>query len=942
MGLSLISTQSGGPIGAKPDLPPASTGQPRPFGDYELVNEIARGGMGVVYRARQISLNRIVAVKVLLFGQFASDAFVKRFRAEAEAAASLRHTNIVGIYEVGEHEGQHYFSMELVEGPSLAQVARDQPLPARQAAQYLKTIAEAVDYAHQRGVLHRDLKPSNVLIDPGGQPRITDFGLAKRLSNSEFGTRNSELTVTGQMLGSPNYMPPEQADPKRGSASPASDVYSLGAILYQLLTGRPPFLAETLEQTLAQLLHRDPVAPRLLNPAIPRDLETICVRCLEKESARRYATAGQLADELGRFLRDEPILARPAGPPEKLWRWCRREPLVAGLAFGLAAALVGGLGITNLLLWREREAGRRASQAEQLQSQLRSRAETERESATVEAAKSRQLAEFLRRTLERAGPSASLGRDTTLLREILDQTAARIDHELTNQPSVMAEMRDTLGRTYYDIGDAKKAIEMHREALRLRHELGEAEALGGAQSTHLLAQALAENGDLDEAESLNFQALALWKKLRGPEDPKVASSLNNLGNVYFRRRDLDRAKEYFEQALAIYRQTDDPNTSAPLHNLANVLALQNHFAAAEKLYREAVTLARQRHGDLHPTTALYLRNLGDVLRAQGKLEEAAAAHGEALTTRANLLDELHPLLTDSLERLAVVKVQQGQLAEAEILYRKALAARRKQTDDPRKWDEDANELANILNQQQRFGETEQLLSELIAVTGEKDPRAARLYAIRGSARGRHGSWKEAALDLAQSHRLAPENTWSAFLLAVTQVESNDRLAYRSLCQEMLQRYETSQGETAYMIALLALLTADSGANAETVNELMERALLAIGSNPNYVALKALAECRASQAAAAVDRLEALLNDLANRRIQGGRFNQVQIHAILAIAHHSLGHPKEARLALEQARTVAPVKIEVPANGDYGSRWQEWLILQCHLRQATALIEGDKP
>ena len=291
------------------------------LGDYELLQEIARGGMGVVYRAHQVSLNRTVAVKVLLAGHFANKTFINRFRREAEAAASLNHPNIVSIYEVGERDGQPYFSMELVEGRSLAELTRDNPLPAHRAAQLVKTIAEAVHFAHERGVLHRDLKPSNVLVDDSGVAHITDFGLAKRFdSQSKIQNPKSEidLTLTGQVLGTPNYMPPEQADPKRGPTTAVSDVYSLGAILYQLIAGRPPFMAETLTQTLRLVTETEPVAPRMLNPSVPRDLETICFKCLEKDSHRRYASARELADELKRFLRDEPIRARPIGAPARL------------------------------------------------------------------------------------------------------------------------------------------------------------------------------------------------------------------------------------------------------------------------------------------------------------------------------------------------------------------------------------------------------------------------------------------------------------------------------------------------------------------------------------------------------------------------------------------------------------------------------------------------
>jgi WD40 repeat protein/serine/threonine protein kinase len=337
----------------------------RYFGDYELLEEIGRGGMGVVYKARQVSLNRFVAVKMLLSGELASREFVQRFRTEASAAALLQHPNIVAIHEVGVHDGQHYFSMDYVEGPSLGKLVAQQPLPARRAASYVKTIAEAIHYAHERGVLHRDLKPTNVLIDALDQPRVTDFGLAKRfgvppsggaaaLDPAESGTP-SDLTITGQVLGSPNYMPPEQAAAKRGKVGKPSDVYSLGAILYHLLTGRPPFVGESLTDTLHQVLDAEPVSPRLVSPSVSPDLETICLKCLEKEPEQRYATAQALADELSRFLNNEPIHARPVSAPEKSWRWCRRKPALAGaLAALVLVFLIGFVGVVWQLKRAER------------------------------------------------------------------------------------------------------------------------------------------------------------------------------------------------------------------------------------------------------------------------------------------------------------------------------------------------------------------------------------------------------------------------------------------------------------------------------------------------------------------------------------------------------------------------------------------------------------
>jgi len=305
--------------------------------------------MGVVYKARQLSLDRLVAVKMILAGEFATQQFVQRFRTEASAAAVLHHPNIVAIHEVGVHAGQHFFSMDFVDGPSLAALVGHVPLPAKRAAQYVKTIAEAIHYAHQQGILHRDLKPSNVLIDANDQPRITDFGLAKRLEGE------TSLTLSGQMVGSPNFMPPEQATAKHGKVGRYSDVYALGGILYHLLTARPPFQADSLEVIVSQVLTAEPVSPRMLNPTVPRDLETICLKCLEKEPSRRYATAQALADELGRFLRGEPILARPVSPPEKVWRWCRRQPVRASLIAALILVFVLGL---SGVLWQWRQTQR--------------------------------------------------------------------------------------------------------------------------------------------------------------------------------------------------------------------------------------------------------------------------------------------------------------------------------------------------------------------------------------------------------------------------------------------------------------------------------------------------------------------------------------------------------------------------------------------------------
>ncbi|MFO1500395.1 MAG: serine/threonine-protein kinase [Verrucomicrobiota bacterium] len=313
----------------------ASSGSRRldDFGDYQLLDEIGRGGMGVVFRARQVSLNRIVAVKMLKFGAFTREEYVARFRKEAEAAATLRHPNIVAIHDSGECAGEHYYSMEFIEGKSLADWSGGQPLEPRRAAGLMCPIASAVQHAHSRGILHRDLKPSNILLDQEDQPHVSDFGLARRMDE------NSSLTMSGQAFGSPNYMAPEQAAGERGRVSVRSDLWSLGAVLYYLLTARPPFAGPTIAETIRALHDDEPARPRLLNSSIPTDLETICLKCLEKEPGKRYCSAQDFAEDLGRFLRHEPISARPIARVERAWRWCRRKPALAG-ALGTAGVLL--------------------------------------------------------------------------------------------------------------------------------------------------------------------------------------------------------------------------------------------------------------------------------------------------------------------------------------------------------------------------------------------------------------------------------------------------------------------------------------------------------------------------------------------------------------------------------------------------------------------------
>ena len=332
----------------------------RLLGDYRLLSEIAKGGMGIVYKARQTSLNRLVALKMIRAGPLATEAEVQRFRTEAEAVAKLDHPNIVPIYEIGQHEGQHFFSMKLVEGGSLAQAVEEAKINAQadkspfssssifhlpsSVAKLLATVARAVHYAHQRGVLHRDLKPSNILLDEQGEPHLTDFGLAKLIE------QDHDLTKSVAIMGTISYMPPEQASGRSKQITTSADIYSLGAILYETLTGRPPFVGNDPVQVSRQVISAEPAFPHSLNPQVEPDLETICLKCLEKSPSQRYASALELAEDLERWRRGEPITARPVRPWERAIKWLRRHPIAAALIAAIGASMLLAVGVA--VQWR--------------------------------------------------------------------------------------------------------------------------------------------------------------------------------------------------------------------------------------------------------------------------------------------------------------------------------------------------------------------------------------------------------------------------------------------------------------------------------------------------------------------------------------------------------------------------------------------------------------
>jgi tetratricopeptide (TPR) repeat protein/predicted Ser/Thr protein kinase len=621
----------------------------RYFGDYELLEEIARGGMGVVYRARQVSLNRIVAVKMLLFGKFSSDEFLKRFQTEARAAASLQHPNIVAIHEIGEHEGQQYFSMDYVPGKSLGELVREGPLPPKRAATYLKTIAEAIRYAHQHGILHRDLKPSNVLIDEFDQPRITDFGLAKQLQN------DSELTKPGHIMGSPSYMPPEQVSSHRRATGTYTDVYSLGAVLYHLLTGRPPFAADTLERTLFQLLNKEPVAPRLLVPGLPPDLETICLKCLRKEPQRRYQSAQELAEDLGRFLAGKPVLARPVSHIERFCRWAKREPTIAGLSVAVLAILLAG---TVVSTWQAVRAERGLGLAQ------------------AESEGNDQVVEFLREMLKAINQAVAEGRDTAMIQELVDKAAARMDQKVLRHHRAEANLHDIIGQIYLDLHVYDRAESMFTNALAAERQMHGDMHPHLARYLNALGQVLIEQGRLDQAEVMLSEALRINQTAKAPNYDDLDKTRCLSVDLFVRKGRLSEAETCALQVLESRRRQSGSADFGVLQaqsNLGVVFLCQGRLQEAEQILQKIVSVARTLPEIDKQSLTMWLRNLAAVLSSQGQYAASANLADEALTICKESLGPEHPMTIESMIRLGLSLSNLGDYPAAETNFTKVLA-----------------------------------------------------------------------------------------------------------------------------------------------------------------------------------------------------------------------------------------------------------------------------
>ena len=617
---------------------------------YQLLEELGRGATATVWLAHDRSFDRLVALK--LISASADPRLIQRLVREGQAVARLRHPNIVAVQAMHAADREAYLAMDYVEGGDLRQrLARGLPTE-KQSATWVRDLASALAHAHANGVLHRDIKPSNILLTGSAAPQLADFGLAAPLEGG------GDLTAPGQVAGTAAYLAPELlAGADR--ATPQSDLYSLGAVLYECLTGRAPFLGDSTAELFAQIANTEPPPPRILRPGIPRDLETICLKCLEKNPARRYATAQALQDDLDRALRGDAIAARPIGRVEKTARWCRKHPGTA--VFGsIAAVLLLCLAIGGpLVAIRLARANARA---------------------TAEAATSNAVRQFLQNDLlAQASPEAQADRDLKL-RVVLDRAAKGIEGRFPGQPIVEADVRDTLAATYHSLGEYATSREQWERVRALRRT-----ALGPDHPQTLragsnLVDALRLLGRYPEAEAIAVEVLRDQRRVLGSRHADTLLTISNLALVHRFQGKFPAAHALYTEALETQRQTlgpEHPATLAVMNNLAVAYRNEGRIAEAEALQAETVRLRTRILGPEHPDTLLSMNNLALIYKNQGKLALAEPLCADVLAVRQRVLGPEHPYSLLSATTLATILHDQAKLAEAEALYRQTIEIQRR-------------------------------------------------------------------------------------------------------------------------------------------------------------------------------------------------------------------------------------------------------------------------
>ncbi len=930
------------------------------IGSYQLIRQIGEGGCGVVFVAEQEEpIRRRVALKVIKPGMD-TRSVIARFEAERQALALMDHPNIAHVLEAGATEsGRPYFVMELVEGEKISDYCNRHALPLETRLQLFVQVCDAIEHAHQKGIIHRDIKPSNILVITGREgrpvPKVIDFGIAKATTGQQL-TDKTLFTSWGTLMGTPAYMSPEQATLASAELDTRTDIYSLGVVLYELLTGAPPFdthellkagfdevrrvirdeepvrpstkLGTMLAEDLATISkHHAAPLPKLIRE-MRGDLDWIVMKALEKDRRRRYATTNALSMDIGRYLAGEAVAARPPSAAYKFRKLFLRNRLWFGAAATVALVFVIGFISVALALKREKAA----------------RIETDRSRRQAEADKtqSQQATRFLEEMLQGVGPSVARGDDTKMLEEILEKTAARLPVELADQPAIRAKLQTLLGVTYRDLGQYPQAEAMLRESLATRTRLFGEENEATSDTMVELGHAIDLNTANPEAESYIRRGLAVRRKLFGEEHMKVAECYFILGSIQWGRQEIPEAEGMLRKALEMQtRLLGDKSAELgdSLLGVGTLLYSQGKLGDAERMFRQALANCEPVLSDDHPLVTRCVNNLAVVLAVQGRDAEAEPLLRRSLATRRKIYKEGHREISEALHGLARLLIRLSRFDEAETAAREALAMARKAKGDTHEETlEILRDLIKALLLQHKFEETDQLFADLLPPERVPKPEYSGLLFERCDAHARRGRWQEAADDARVLMKQSPENHDNYHLLAPLLVQLGESAEYQKLCREILVKFgATTDIHIADRMAKDCLILPSPDLDLKAVAAMADVAIKG-GSDtpaaPYFQFCKGLAEYRLGHHEEAVKWAQ-----LAS----AGSFPDVKAcaKAVMAMSQFELGRLEDARGALAECRQLIVEQLPKPGQ-ELGHEWRESIILQTLRSEAERMIERESP
>ena len=932
--------------GENPTIPPEPstanlfTGKPGDrIGQYKLVQQIGEGGCGVVYLAEQEEpIRRRVALKVIKLGMDTQQV-IARFEAERQALALMDHPNIAKVLDAGATDiGRPYFVMELVCGVKITDYCDQQKLSTRHRLELFVRVCQAVQHAHQKGIIHRDLKPSNILVteqEGKAVPKIIDFGIAKATTAAPL-TEKTLFTAFDQFIGTPAYMSPEQAGLGGLDIDKRTDIYSLGVLLYELLTGKQPFdpgelrrpaideilrtirekeplppsarLTTLTEQELSLVAQRHQSEPGKFSKLLRGDLDWIVMKALEKDRIRRYETANGLARDLERFANNEPVIARPPSNFYRLQKWVRRNKLAFSAVSVIISILILGLGTSTRMFLQEKKARQRAVAAEQIQNQLREQAQVEKEKAQIEASKSEQVSLFFQDMLKGAGPSVEMGRDTKLLQDILTSAFFRAESTLTNQPEVLVTLLTSIGDAEEQLGEYASAERAFSRALAIDKQLrGEAHH-DVAWLMNKLGAAFLAAGNPYEAESLQRQALAMQRKSAGGEKLFIGATLINLADALQQEPGkMPEAESLTREALQIFKKLlgeDHPSTMSALNTLATVVesegvvaeaqsTRQEKFTEAESLRRECLALGIKLSGTNNPDIAILLGNLANVLTDEGKLAEAEINFRNALSMERQFFAPWHPFVVNL-----------------------------------------ANNLVNCLRRESKNAEAEKVFNEILPPARADLYAYANLLRLRGNYFALCDKWQQAAADFSGIIELQPNSYNDYNSLASVFIQAGDLENYRHFCAECLTHFEPATNlETVGLIALDCMILPTADVAMEKVAKMVELMVSASLNDRNLVSWqfdKGLLEYRLGHFTNAVNWTQ---SDLA----AGTSASPAGPYFVLAMAEQHLGKSAEAKTAFSKGVETLNAALSCDRCAE---NWQFRVQINALKREAQTCLEAS--